>query len=146
MGLSKRYLSENHEGVRFNPDRLATILQERLPEAVFCLLLGSAARGAIAPGSDIDLAFFLDGKPSLSFYTKAADAVAELLPAVRSDIGILNHSEPVYRYEALKGRLLFVRDRERYHAFFSLACREYESQMISYQRQWKYRLEAAHAL
>lgn len=146
MGLSKRHLSENREVVRFDPDRLGDLLSARLPEAVFCLLMGSAADGNVAPGSDIDLGFFLDAKPTLDFYRRAMDAVAEMLPGVRCDVGILNHAEPVYRFEAIKGRLLFVRDRSRYASFFSLTCREYESQMASYERQRNYRLEVAHAV
>lgn len=146
MGLSKQHLSGNCEPVRFDPERLAALLKERLPEAVFCLLMGSAAGGTVSAGSDIDLAFLLNRAPTLEFYGKAADIVAELLPTVRCDIGILNQADPVYRFEALRGRLLFVRDRERYDSFFSLACREYESQMASYERQRAYRLEAVRAL
>ena len=59
------------------------------------------------------------------------------------DIGILNGAEPIYRFEALKGRLLFCRDEERYLDFFSLTCREYESQIADYERQRRYRLEGA---
>ena len=146
MGLSKKHLGENTETVRFDPDRLGELLRKRLPEASFCLLMGSAAGGTVNSSSDIDLAFFLDEKPSLDFYTRVFDAVAELIPDVRCDTGILNNAEPVYRFEALKGRLLFARDKERYASFYSLTCREYESQMISYQRQRKYRMEAAHAI
>jgi predicted nucleotidyltransferase len=146
MGLSKRYLSENKEEIRFDTDRLGALLLERLPEAVFCLLTGSAAEGKVAPESDLDLAFLVDGRPSFEFHTRIADAVAELLPSVRCDTGFLNNAEPVYRFEALKGRLLFVRDRERFASFYSITCREYESQMASYERQRKYRLAAAHVL
>jgi thiamine monophosphate kinase len=69
-----------------------------------------------------------------------------MLPEVRCDAGILNSAEPVYRFEALKGRLLFVHDRVGYAAFYSLTCREYESQMASYERQRLYRQEARHAV
>ena len=62
-----------------------------------------------------------------------------VVPDVRCDIGILNSAEPIYRFEALKGRLLFARDQERYVTFFSKTCREYESQMFDYERQLKYR-------
>jgi hypothetical protein len=48
----------------------------------------------------------------------------------------------VYRFEALKGRLLFARDRDFLAEFHSLTCREYETQMIHYARQRRYRLEA----
>ena len=35
---------------------------------------------------------------------------------------------------------------EKYAAFFSLTCREYESQMFDYERQKKYRREVSHAV
>jgi hypothetical protein len=145
MGLSKKHLSENKQPVCFEPAELASVLRETLPEAEFCFLMGSAMNGTVAVGSDLDLAFYLQGKPSFEFYGRAAEAVRRLLPDVHCDTGILNNAEPVYRFEALKGRLLFARDQERYPAFFSRTCREYESQMFDYERQWRYRHEAAHA-
>lgn len=148
MSLSHTILGQDREPLIFRTDLLATHLEQRLPEAIFGLLMGSAAGGFVAPGSDLDLAFFLRTLPAeLAFYERVEVAVADLLPAtVRCDIGILNRAEPVYRFEALKGRLLFVRDRDTYATFFSRTCREYESQMASYERQRVYRLEAAHAL
>jgi predicted nucleotidyltransferase len=139
MGLSRKHLSENAMPVHFDPERLASVLKEQLPEAEFCLLMGSATAGAVKAFSDIDLAFYLDGKPSYSFYRKVMDAVRSAVPDVRCDIGILNSAEPVYRFEALKGQLLFTRDQERYVTFFSRTCREYESQMLDYERQRRYR-------
>lgn len=139
MGLSRKHLSENVVPVRFEPEQLASVLKEQLPEAAFCLLMGSAASGTVQPFSDLDLAFFLNEQPSVRFYGKAMDVVRRVVPNVRCDIGILNSAEPVYRFEALKGRLLFVRDREQYETFFSRTCREYESQMFDYERQRRYR-------
>jgi predicted nucleotidyltransferase len=132
--------------VHFNPDALARALDAALPEAEFCLLLGSAAGGTVAESSDLDLAFYLNGRPSIEFYRRVSEAVRELLPGVTCDTGVLNFAEPVYRFEALKGRLLFTRDEERYVEFFSRTCREYESQMFDYERQLRYRLEAARAV
>jgi hypothetical protein len=45
------------------------------------------------------------------------------------------------RFEPLKGRLLFARDMNRFLDAYSLACREYESQMRDYERQARYRLQ-----
>lgn len=146
MGLSKKYLSENRHPVYFDPAELASVLRENLPEVEFCFLMGSAMDGTVAVGSDLDLAFYLKAKPSFEFYGRVAAAVEKLMPAVHCDTGILNNAEPVYRFEALKGRLLFTRDQERYLTFFSRTCREYESQMFDYERQRRYRREAAHAV
>lgn len=114
-------------------------MKEQLPVVDFCFLMGSAADGIVNAYSDLDLAFYLMGKSSYSFYTQAMEAVRSVVPDVRCDIGILNSAEPIYRFEALKGRLLFARDQERYVTFFSKTCREYESQMFDYERQLKYR-------
>lgn len=146
MGLSKKYLSENRQPVYFEPAKLASVLRENLPEVDFCFLMGSAMDGTVAVGSDLDLAFYLSGKPTFEFYGRVVEAVRNLLPDVHCDTGILNNAESVYRFEALKGRLLFTCDQERYLTFFSRTCREYESQMFDYERQRCYRREAAHAI
>ena len=145
MPLSKQYLAGNTRPVPFDPDTLGSILREGFPLVSFACLMGSAVNGVVAIGSDLDLAFYLNGKPDLGFYGRVPDVVAEAVPGVRVDFGILNHAEPVYRFEALKGRLLFVRDREIYLNFFSRTCREYEDQMHHYENQLRYRREAAHA-
>ncbi len=146
MGISKKYLSENFVPVHFDPEQLAAVLEGELPEVVFCFLMGSALSGTVKAYSDLDLAFYLDEKPAYRFYGKAMDAVRGVVPDVRCDIGILNSAEPVYRFEALKGKLLFARDMECYSGFFSLTCREYESQMFDYERQRRYRREVANAV
>jgi predicted nucleotidyltransferase len=144
MGISRKHLN-THEGiVEFDPNRLAEAIKARYPDVVFCLLLGSAVDGTVRKGSDVDLAFYLKEPASLDFYSTLAETVDEIIPDVRCDIGLLNRAEPVFRFEALKGKLLFSRDMEQYAAFFSLTCREYESQMFDYERQRRYR-RACHA-
>ncbi|MCK4960391.1 MAG: nucleotidyltransferase domain-containing protein [Planctomycetes bacterium] len=125
----------------FGVDKLAGLMKEKCVGVCFALLHGSAAEGVVRPGSDIDIALFVEGKASLEIYGEVADIVESLVPGVRCDVGILNSAEPVYRFEALKGKLLFTRDDETYLRFFSLTCREYESQMADYERQQKYRLQ-----
>ncbi len=60
MGLSKKYLGENFVPVHFDPEQLASVLEEQLPEVVFCFLMGSAVSGTVKARSDLDLAFYLD--------------------------------------------------------------------------------------
>lgn len=145
MSLSKQHLAPNNTPVSFDPDHLAQALEEHVPIITFALLMGSAEKGIVAPGSDLDLALFVTKDPDLSFYSHFPDTVNAIVPNVRVDIGILNQADPVYRFEALKGRLLFTRDPEAYHEFFSRTCREYEMQIADYERQLTYRLEAAAA-
>ncbi|MFA7173726.1 MAG: nucleotidyltransferase domain-containing protein [Kiritimatiellia bacterium] len=147
MSLSIKHLNTNPEAVPFDINAVRHRLQNALPEISFALLLGSAQGGVVKARSDFDLALYLQPyKPTLGLYAAIDDALADLLSDVRIDTGFLNQAEPVYRFEALKGTLLFARDRDLYARFFSLTCREYESQMASYKRQLKYRKQAKHAL
>ncbi|MBN1942449.1 MAG: hypothetical protein JW849_04055 [Phycisphaerae bacterium] len=129
--------------MQFDVEQLAAALKIACPEARFALLHGSAKDGQIGPDSDIDVALFIEGTASLELYRRAQEAVHAVVAEAEADIGILNHAEPVYRFEALKGRLLFCRDQEAYLSFFTRTCREYEEQIADYQRQWTYRLSAA---
>jgi hypothetical protein len=47
----------------------------------------------------------------------------------------------ILRFEALKGKVLFIRDHkmEKYAHFYSLTCREYEDTIAWMQRQIDYR-------
>jgi predicted nucleotidyltransferase len=146
MGLARKHLSENVVPVHFDPDRLAAVLKEKLPVIDFCFLMGSAVTGTVKAYSDLDLAFYLSEPSSFRFYNDVMDVVRSVVPDVRADVGILNSAEPVYRFEALKGRLLFARDQESYLTFFSKTCREYESQMVDYERQRRYRREVSDAV
>ena len=104
MGISKKYLSENFVPVHFDPEQLASALEEQFPEVDFCFLMGSAVSGTVEAYSDLDLAFYLNTKPSYEFYGKAMDAVRSMVPDVRCDVGVLNSAEPVYRFAGGKLR------------------------------------------
>jgi len=142
MPLSKHYLDLNTQRVCFDSVALGNALREGLPEIEFALLLGSAKDGVVKPHSDIDLAFYVSQPITSAFYNKVEELVVNHLgSAVRIDIGILNKADPVYRFEALKGRLLFFRDEEIWLHFYSVTCREFETQMFHYERQRHYRRE-----
>ncbi len=140
MSLTKRYLSRHKESIDFDPDYLARALKEACPEAIFALLLGSSKDGHISVGSDVDLALYMNERMSLDLLDRVQSVVERFMPGVHCDIGSLRYAEPVYRFEALKGRLLFTRDREVYLRFYSLTCREYETQLYEYDRQFAYRM------
>lgn len=122
---------------------LAQALKDGCPDVVFAMLHGSAKGGTLHPGSDIDVALYLSVKPAWEHYQAAFDAVCRVIPDVQPDIGILNNAEPIYRFEALKGRLLFCRNQECFLRYFSQTCMDYESQIADYERQHRYRLESA---
>ena len=137
MSLAMQHLSENNEKITFSVDELASRLQA-FPEIIFAYLLGSAKDGVIHPGSDIDLALYLfrDCKSFIDLYGEICDAMKDILPGVRIDIGQLQLSQdPVYRYESIKGRLLFTKDKEKWLHFYSVTAREYEYQMFHYKKQ-----------
>lgn len=127
--------------MRLEIDRLSELLKKQCPEAIFALLHGSAKNGEVKEGSDIDIALYVKGKPTFEILRTAMDAVSEVEPQARPDVGILNNAEPVYCFEALTGKLLFSRDMEKYICFFADTCRAYENQIADYERQSKYRLE-----
>ena len=153
MPLSKHHIDTKPVATPLDRDRLAALLEAALPQVVFAYLHGSAAVSGVVPAhSDLDLALFLDpgtlaadGGTDHSLpdvYVAAAEAAESVAPGVRCDIGILNGAEPVFRFEVLKGHLLFCRDREQWLRFYSLTCREYESRLFHYEKQRRYRLEA----
>ena len=129
--------------VTFDPDKLARAVEQACPEVCFAMLHGSASHGQVREDGDIDIALYVVGKPSLDILERVWAAAESVAPGVPCDAGFLNDAEPVYRFEALKGKRLFCRDMETYAGFFSLTCREYEDQMADYERQRRYRLEAA---
>ncbi len=131
--------------MKFDCNKLARALESACPEVVFALLHGSAKDGCVKPGSDLDIALLVNGQSTLDIYQSAFDAIRSVVADVEPDVGILNNAEPVYRFEALKGNLLYCRDREVYIDFFSQTCRQYEFQMADYERQHRYRLEAMKA-
>ena len=142
MGLSKHYIDTQREAHEFSPERLAVELRARVPGIIFAYVMGSSAGCVVRPHGDLDLAVYIEGEPSLELYETVQEVVDEVVGPVRCDLGILNRAEPIFRFEALKGRLLFSRDEELRISFYSLTCREYEHQMFDYEKQRRYRMEA----
>lgn len=128
--------------MKFEIEKLSEAINKACPEVIFALLHGSAQRGFVKEGSDVDVALFVKEKANLELYTRVYEIVSAVIPDAEPDIGILNNAEPIYRFETLKGKLLFSRDDEKFLDFYSLTCREYENQIADYERQHKYRLEA----
>ena len=142
MPLSKHYIDLNTQIIQFDCVVLGNALRDGVAEIEFALLMGSAKDGVVKPHSDIDVALYLRGPVTSDFYNKVEELVVKHIgQSVRIDIGILNRADPVYRFEALKGRLLFFRNEEGWLNFYSVACREFETQMVHYERQRRYRME-----
>jgi len=141
MSLTLKHINENSKDFSFSVDDLAETLRGCSDCIEFAFLLGSSKNGTVKAYSDLDLAFYLNKPADINFYNNINETVEKILPDVRADISILNNAEPVFCFEVLKGKLLFVNDQEKYLRFYSLTCRLYESQMIDYEKQHKYRME-----
>ena len=110
---------------------------------VICaLVFGSSKNGIINKDSDLDIAVLFHNPPKgrgkLNYYYKICDIDSNI---ERIDFVVLNTANEILAFEALKGEYLCKNDVEENAAFFSLTCRKYESQMASYERQQKYRIE-----
>jgi hypothetical protein len=51
--------------MKFNVGRLANLLNEKCPQILFAFLHGSSKDAQVKQGSDIDLALFIEGRPTL---------------------------------------------------------------------------------
>ena len=141
MPLSKHYLDTQINDISVDFKGMQCLFESDYPEIVFALVMGSAAKGIIAKHSDLDIALYCDKKLNWDKFSSIIQSISDLHCGARCDLGVLNTADPVYRYEALKGKLIFTRDQERWLGFYSLSCREYETQMFHYQKQRQYRLE-----
>ncbi len=152
MSISKREDVRRHfpgrQELRFDPEGLARELEARLSYVEFAFLLGSGAEGVIPRYSDLDLAVFVKPELKVTF-----DVIAEIMGTVEEtlnsgievDVGVLNSADVVFRFEALRGRHLFVRPAamERYVEFYCRTCQEYEDYMFMLERYYRNRREIA---
>ena len=104
------------------------------PAVVAAWAFGSAQDGFARAGGDVDVGILVD-RP-LTF-DEQLDLLGRLQAALQFedvDLVILNDANPILRFEAVSGRLLFCRDKQRMAAFVSLTAREYEDEMAQWQR------------
>ncbi|MBC8488166.1 MAG: nucleotidyltransferase domain-containing protein [Bacteroidetes bacterium] len=122
--------------------RLAKKLETGFPQIAFAYLFGSAAAGGLSDSSDIDVAVFL--KPAIrtpELIAGIIGAVEDIVSGHLCDLLILNDTGKLIAMEALKGKILFIRESSvNDHAeFYSLTCRMYEDQIAWMKKQLKYR-------
>ena len=123
----------------FSIKKLSKIL-EQIIEIDFALIFGSAQKGEVKGSSDIDIGVYLNTHITTSLLLKIIEKV-ENYTHVRCDVSILNTASEILRFEALKGKLLFVRKNkiDDYALFYSLTCREYEDKITWMKKQLSYR-------
>ncbi|MEW5959546.1 MAG: nucleotidyltransferase domain-containing protein [Chloroflexota bacterium] len=98
---------------------------------------GSAQGGWVNPGSDIDLGLLLASRPTLDEQLNLLARLQAVLRFENIDLVILNEANPILRFEAVSGRLLFCRDRDRLAEFVSLTAREYEDEVMFWRQSVK---------
>ena len=129
--------------IRFSPALVAEELKTRIPDISFALLFGSAREGLIRSGSDLDLAVYHGGPgaPDARFVEETTGLVERVIPGCECDLTILNNAGVMVAFEALKGKLLFVRPeaRDLYADFFSLTARQYGEAVWWMNTQLRYR-------
>lgn len=99
------------------------------PEIIGVWVFGSAKDGNVPGGSDLDLAVYFKQKPSFDLLADLRGSFQEALGIDEVDLVVLNDASSILRFEAVRGRLIFCRDRGQCAGFVSLAAREYESDL-----------------
>lgn len=107
---------------------------EQVNNLLAVMVFGSAREGSIKPGSDLDIGVLFFAAPSLDERVMLREQLQKSLHFDDIDLVILNEASPITRFEAISGRLVFVRDRSRWAEFFSLTAREYEDEMAFLQK------------
>ncbi|MFO7885429.1 MAG: nucleotidyltransferase domain-containing protein, partial [Desulfobacteraceae bacterium] len=96
---------------KFSIETLAQTLEQYVPEIDFALLFGSAKTGSVKASSDIDIGVFLN-VPATPEIILSIMKTVETAADARCDVSILNTASEILRFEALKGRVLFVRQNK----------------------------------
>ena len=109
--------------------RMAAVLAAE-PGLVAAWLFGSRAAGRAHPGSDLDLAVLYERAPGLAQVAELRARLQEALGIEDVDLVVLDEETPsVLAFEAVSGRLVHCRDRERMAAFVSEVARQYEDDL-----------------
>ncbi len=107
---------------------------EASPNVIAAWAFGSAQDGMVRPGSDVDIGILAQTLPGLEEQLDLLIRLQDTLGFEDIDLVILNDANPILRFEAISGRLLFCRDVGRRVEFVSLSAREYEDAMAFWQR------------
>ena len=120
----------------FSIEKLSKILEQNILEIDFALIFGSASKGEVKDLADIDIAVYLDTAISIDIFLKIVREVEDYTKC-RCDLSVLNTASVILCFEALQGKLLFVRENkiDVYAQFYSCTCREYEDKIIWMEKQ-----------
>lgn len=122
--------------------QMAGQMEQQFPEICFAYLFGSAATGQLTGKSDIDLAVYLCADTDRLNLLHSLIGFAEgHFPGRFIDLVVLNDSDELIALEALKGKILFIREEavDLHAGFYSLTCRLSEDRLFWMKRQLEYR-------
>ena len=105
------------------------------------ILFGSQATGRASPGSDFDLAVWLEGVELLPDVLESARAKRQLLRDIINylktgniDLVVLNHASPLLKFQVARtGRPLYQKTKGLFADFCSRALREHNDARVFYQ-------------
>ena len=128
--------------ISFDPEVLGKSL-ESITFLDFAYLFGSSVDGVVKESADLDVAVYVNEDHTLSAGDISAiiGGIEDSVPGAAADLTMLNDAGVILRFEALKGKLLFVREEalDTYSGFYSLTCREYEDAVYWMKKQLEYR-------
>ena len=108
---------------------------ESVPKVIAAWAFGSAERGEMTAGSDIDIGVLFDGRASLDELAGLREKLQEELHFDDIDlVAVDDSSTPILRFEVVSGRTIYCRNPERRAEFVSLAAREHEDEMAFLKR------------
>jgi predicted nucleotidyltransferase len=128
--------------IKFNLYQISNLIQEYCPTVMFAYLFGSSQNGTVQKKSDIDIAVYLSDKKSKEkVLLKITEIIEDIAGSTPADIVFLNDANPILAFEVLRSKQLFVRKSaiEEFAGFYSLTCREYESESFWMKKQLEYR-------
>jgi len=91
---------------------------------------GSAKDGIVAPGSDLDIAVLFSSLPNIAELAELRADLQDVFDFDAIDLLILNSAGTISSMEAVSGKPLFCRDRNKRAEFVSLVARQYEDDMV----------------
>src|SRR3989442_13754187 len=95
-----------------NLDKAAPVLAS-MPNVLAAWVFGSAQEGRIRAGSDLDIGVLFAAPPSLDALADLRADLQEAWHFDNIDLVVLNNASPIFRFEAMRGRLLFCSDAGR---------------------------------
>jgi predicted nucleotidyltransferase len=128
--------------IYFKNNELAKALQ-KFDEIAFAIIFGSSKDEIVNDGSDIDIAVYLiKNETELDLRLKIIAELENIITSFSNyDLVILNTANSILAMQAIKGKLLFVKDgyKDLYASFYSQTCRQFEDDSFWMKKQLEYR-------